>query len=241
MAYPQKEPLRPLTAEERQLLEQTVRARAERAERVRRARVLLAIADGAPFATAGRQNGFRSGYGVAQLVRRFNQHGLTAVAGRHGGGPKQQYGSTEEERILTEFRRPPDRAQDGTGTWSLTTLQRALRRAADGLPGVSTWTIGRVLHAAGYTCQNSRTWCQTGVVKRKRKAGVVEVRDPHATEKRVGSSKPTGSEKRRACRSGVKTRQDPIKRCLTPGRLGSPKADRSASRTNTSAAGRRSC
>jgi transposase len=241
MAHPQKEPLRPLTSEERQLLEQTVRARSERAERVIRARVLLAIADGAPFATAGRQCGFRSGYGVAQLVRRFNRDGLAAVAGRHGGGREPQYGPAEAERILSAFCQPADRAQDGTATWSLTTLQRALRRAPDGLPTVSTWTIFRVLHEAGYTWQNSRTWCQTGVVKRKRKSGVVEVRDPHATEKRVRSSEPIASEKPWECPSGVKTRRDPIKRCLTQDRPGSPKADRSASRTNTSAAGRRSC
>jgi transposase len=191
MAHPQKEPLRLLTPQERQLLEQTVRARGERAERVARARILLALADGAPFTVAARHGGFRSGYGVAKLVRRFNRDGLAAVAGRHGGGPKLQYGPTEAQRILAEFRRPPDRAKDGTATWSLSTLQRALRRAPDGLPRVSTATILRVLHEAGYSCQNSRTWCQTGVVKRKRKAGVVEVTDPHATEKRAGSSTPT--------------------------------------------------
>jgi transposase len=190
MAHPQKDPLRPLTPEERRLLEQTVRAGSERAERVARARILLALEDGASFTAAGRLAGFRSSYGVAQFVRRFNRDGLSAVAGRHGGGPTLQYGPTEAKRILAEFQRPPDRATDGTAVWSLTTLQRALRRAPDGLPHVSTATIWRVLHEAGYSCQNSRTWCQTGVVKRKRKAGVVEVTDPHATEKRGGSSKP---------------------------------------------------
>src|SRR5438067_373263 len=55
MAHPQKEPLRSLTAEERQLLEQTLRSRSERAERVARARVLLAIAAGASFTAPGRQ------------------------------------------------------------------------------------------------------------------------------------------------------------------------------------------
>lgn len=192
MAHPQKEPLRPLTAAERHVLEQTARRGSERAARVARARVLLAVADGGSFTAAGRQAGFRSTYGVSLLVRRFNQSGLTAVVGRHGGGPQSQYGPTEAQRILTEFHRSPDREQDGTGTWSLATLQRALRRAADGLPRVSTWTIGRVLHAAGYSCQNSRTWCQTGVVKRKRQHGVVTVRDPKAEEKRAGSSEPIG-------------------------------------------------
>jgi len=241
MAHPQKEPLRPLTSAERRVLEQTARGHSERAERVARARVLLTVADGVSFTAAGHQAGFRSTYGVALLVRRFNQHGLTAVAGRHGGGRRQQYGPAEAERILTEFQRSPDRDQDGTGTWSLTTLQRALRRAADGLLGVSTWTIGRVLHEAGYTCQNSRTWCQTGVVKRKRQQGVVTVRDPQATEKRAGSSEPTGSEKPWACLSGVKTKPAPIKRSPTRERPGSPLGDPLANRTNTSVAARPNC
>lgn len=241
MAHPQKDPLRPLTAEERLVLEQTVRSHAERAERVARARALLAIAEGAPFTAAGRQAGFRSPYGVAQLVRRFNRDGLRAVAGRHGGGPKEQYGPAEAERILAEFRRSPDREGDGTATWSLVTLQRALRRAPDGLPTVSTWTILRVLHEAGYSWQNSRTWCQTGVVKRKRKAGVVEVHDPHASEKRAGSSEPTETEKPWACPSGAKTRPGRIKRSPSQEPPGSPKEGRPPNPTNTSGAAPRSC
>jgi hypothetical protein len=241
MAHPQKDPLRPLSPEERRVLEQTIRARSERADRVGRARIVLAIADGASYTAAGRAAGFRSTYGVAQLVRRFNQHGLTAIAGRHGGGAKQQYGPAEAERILKEFHRSPDRQADGTATWSLITLQRALRRAPQGLSGVSTWTIFRVLHEAGYSCQNSRTWCQTGVVKRKRKSGVVEVTDAQATEKRDGSSKPTGSERPWACPSGVKMRRGRIKRSHTQDRPGSPKESPSANPMNTSGAARPNC
>jgi len=188
MAHPQKEPLRSLTQDERALLEQTVPAHSERADRVARAKLLLAIAEGASFTEAGRRAGFRSTYGVALFVRRFNREGLAAVAGRPGGGPKIIYGPAEEARILAAFHRSPDRRSDGTATWSLKTLQRALRTAPDGLPTVSTFTIFRVLHQAGYTCQNNRTWCHTGTVKRKRKEGVVEVTDPRATEKRAGSS-----------------------------------------------------
>jgi hypothetical protein len=58
-----------------------------------------------------------------------------------------RYTSVECERILQEFRRPPDCRLDGIATWSLVTLQRALQRAPDGLPHVSTHTIGCVLHA----------------------------------------------------------------------------------------------
>jgi hypothetical protein len=104
---------------------------------------------------------------------------------RHGGGPPVQYGAAERERILQEFRRAPERARDGTATWSLTTLQRALRRAPDGLPHVSTATIRAVLWDAGYSWQRDRTWCPTGTARRKRRDGsIVETVDPAATPKK---------------------------------------------------------
>jgi hypothetical protein len=160
------------------------RAASERAERVERARVLLAVADGARFIDAAHRAGRRSGAGVAKLVVRFNGRGLAALDRDQRGGPPVQYGPAERERILREFRRPPDRAEDGTATWSLTTLQRALQRAPDGLPKVSTWTILQTLWEAGYTWQQSRTWCPTGTARRTRKRGTVTVTDPDATAKR---------------------------------------------------------
>lgn len=184
MAGCQHAPLRPLTTTERTELEQRARATAARADRVARAKVLLAVADGAPFTVAARAAGRRSGVAVAHLVARFNTEGLAALASRHGGGPPVQYGTAEQARILREFRRSPDRQQDGTATWSLATLQRALHRAPDGLPTVSTWTILQTLWEAGYTWQASRTWCNTGTVVRQRKSGSVTVTDPDTTPKK---------------------------------------------------------
>lgn len=184
MATPQQQPLRPLTDEERRVLTQIARASSERADRVARATALLAVADGATFAAAARAAGRRSGDAVAHLVARFNAEGVAALDPRHGGGPPVRYGPAERDRILREVRRSPDRATDGTGTWSLTTLQQALRSAPDGLPSVSTFTILQVLHDAGFSWQHDRTWCATGVVLRKRKAGVVEVVDPATAAKR---------------------------------------------------------
>jgi hypothetical protein len=54
--------------------------------------------------------------------------GLAALEPRHAGGPAILYDAAAKERILAEFRRNPDHERDGTPTWSLTTLQRALRR-----------------------------------------------------------------------------------------------------------------
>ncbi len=190
MAHPQKIPLRALTEEERSLLQQIARSPSEPAGHVARAKALLAVAAGAPFTHAAHAAGRRSGDGVALLVARFNRQGLAALDRQPGGGPPCQYGAVEAERILGEFRRTPDREADGTATWSLTTLQRALRRAPDGLPAVSTFTLLETLHAAGYTWQESRTWCQTGTALRKRKEGVVTVTDPEAEKKGAGSSEP---------------------------------------------------
>jgi len=185
VAKPQKEPLRLVTTEERAQLAAVARAASERADRVARAKVLLAVADGARFMDAARAAGRTSGQGVAKLVARFTQQGLAALDGGHGGGPPVHYGPAERERILREVRRSPDREQDGTATWSLTTLQRALRTAPDGLPTVSTSTILETLWEAGYSWQQRRTWCHTGEARRKHKDGsVVTTTDPEATPKK---------------------------------------------------------
>jgi transposase len=197
MARVQKAPLRPLTPEERVALQRIARAGSERADRVARAKALLAVDAGARFTAAATAAGIRSGDTVARWVARFNTAGLAGLERGHNGGPASEYGPAEAERILREFHRPADREKDGTATWSLTTLRRALRRAPDGLPTVSTWTILRVLHAAGYTWQRSRSWCETGQVTRRRKGSdgqlvVVAVNDPQGEEKRDRSSEPTG-------------------------------------------------
>ena len=186
MTRRQKVPLRPLTEEERHLLVRISRSHAEPASHVARAKALLAVADGRSYTEAAKAAGRRSGDAVSKLVSRFNREGLTALEPGHGGGPTPIYSAKEHERILEEVRRSPDREKDGTATWSLSTLQRALRRAPDGLPGVSTYTIWKVLRESGFDWQRTRSWCETGRVKRKRKKSgeVVEVTDPDAEAKK---------------------------------------------------------
>lgn len=185
MTRRQLEPLRMLRPEEAAYLRQVSRAHTEPANQVARAKAILAVAAGASYTEAARRAGRRSGDAVGALVARFNREGVGAIVPGHGGGPTPTYTAVERERILAEACRTPDREQDGTATWSLTTLRRALRRAPDGLPRVSTYTIWRVLHEAGLSWQRTRSWCRTGTVQRKRKAGVVEVTDPDATAKKT--------------------------------------------------------
>jgi transposase len=184
MSRRRKDPLRALTDSERASLEQLGRATSAPAGIVTRARALLAVASGCSYTEAARRVGRRSGDAVGALVARFNREGVAAVEPRHGGGPRVTYGATERERILAEVQRTPDRERDGTATWSLTRLQRALRRAEDGLPHVSTYTIWCVLHEADLSWQRDRSWCHTGLARRRRKHGEVEVHDPDATAKR---------------------------------------------------------
>ena len=184
MTRKQKEPLRPLSNEERQMLEQLSRARREPAVHVVRAQMLLAIANGASYTAAARSVGRRSGDAVSHLVSRFNQVGLAALEPLHGGGPSIVYDSNKRQLILQTISSPPAPEQDGTGNWSLSTLQYHLRQQAQ-FSKISTYTLWRVLHEADWSWQSSRSWCQTGQVKRRRKSGIVEVNDPDSQAKKI--------------------------------------------------------
>jgi transposase len=182
MPTPQREPLRPLSPAEQTALDRIVKSSSERVDQVRRATALLAVARGEPFIHAAQQAGLRSGTTVADLVARFNRRGLAAVRIASGRGRKPTYSPAARARIVATAQRQPNRRTDGTATWSLTTLQRSVRRA--GLPQVGTSTIRRVLQDAGSSYQRTRTWCPTGTAERKRKAGVVTVVDPDTERKR---------------------------------------------------------
>ena len=186
----QKQPLRPLTMPERQHLQQIARAQALPTAQVARAKALLAVAAGSRYVQAAQAAGRKSGDAVSHLVARFNQEGVSSLIPLHGGGPTPLYGPQQREHILAQARRVPDREQDGTATWSLKCLQRALRQE---LPGVSTYkfsayTVWCVLNEAGLSWQKSRTGCQTGQVQRLRKNGLenglVTVTDLNAEAKK---------------------------------------------------------
>ena len=184
MTRRQKDPMRPPSEGELVVLTQISRAQSEPASHVARAKALLAVASGKSYTEAAQAAGRKSNDAVSDLVSRFNCEGLAAIEPRHGGGPPVIYGIEKRARILAEFERQPDREKDGTATWSLSTLQQALRQAPDGLPEVSTYVIWCVLHDAGWTWQKDRTWCKTGVVIRKRKGISVEVTDPETEGKK---------------------------------------------------------
>jgi transposase len=184
MTRHKKDPLRPLAADEIAWLEQISRSKNEPAVHVIRAKAILAVASGANYQDAAVLAGQKSADSVSRVVARFNEAGLLALHPRHGGGPTVKYNAAERERVLREARRQPDPTQDGTNTWSLTTLQKVLQKAEDGLPEISTERIWVILQEAGFRWQKSRTWCETGQAARKRKRGVVTVTDPDAVKKK---------------------------------------------------------
>ena len=108
------ESLRLLTDSERQALEQLSRSSRESAGQVARAKGLLAVTAGKTYTEAAVAAGRKTGDTVARWVSEFNRQGLAALERKHGGGPALKYGSTERERILTEVRRQPTPAEDGT-------------------------------------------------------------------------------------------------------------------------------
>lgn len=185
MSRRKKDPLRPLTPEETETLTRLSRAQSVPASHVIRARLLLAVAGGLDYTQAAKSVGRKDRDCVSGLVSLFNRDGIQSVVPGHGGGFQPRYTEAEKARILEEFKRVPDRELDRTASWSLSTLQRALRRASDGLPTVSTYTLRMVLNEAGYVWQKDRSWCQTGQVERKRKDGIVTVIDPEAAVKKT--------------------------------------------------------
>jgi transposase len=181
MGARQKQPLRPLSEVERHELQRVAKASSERVDTVKRAKALLAVAEGKTFTQAGMSAGL-SREGISQLVERFNERGLAILMIAPGRGRKLTYHAEERACVLQEVQRQPDRKGDQTATWSLKTLERALRRRD--LPAIGATTIGRILHEEGYSLQRDRTWCDTGYALRKRKDGVYRVRDPHTQKKK---------------------------------------------------------
>ena len=182
MGKPQQEPLREMTELERRGLQHIVQASSERVDRVRRAHALLTVAAGGSFAAAAREAGLRSGTSVANLVARFNRHGLAALSIATGRGRTPTYDAEARAQIVATAQAAPDRKKDGTATWSLSTLQKRLRK--EGLEEIGTNTIKRVLEDAGSSYQKTRSWCPTGTAQRVRKSGVVTVVDPDTEQKR---------------------------------------------------------
>src|SRR5258706_16203167 len=146
MSHPIIHPLRPLTDTERSELTRVSHAPSERQSRHQRAVALLSVEAGKTLTDAAKVAGWKALKTVSRLIRRFNERGLAALDDLPRSGHPRSYGPTERARIEQELQRSPELREDGTATWSLTTLQRTLREAPDGLPEVSTFTLLHTIH-----------------------------------------------------------------------------------------------
>ncbi len=156
MGIQPKIPLRQLTPHEREELSRKATSSDERVDVVKKAKAILAVADGCTFTAAGKQAGM-SHDGVSQLIERFNTRGLGALSIAPGRGRKPTYTSQDRELILQEVRRRPHLDTDQSTVWSLPLLQRFLQ--AKGLPHICPETIRLVLLAHGWEYQQTtRTW-----------------------------------------------------------------------------------
>src|SRR5687768_1009861 len=126
-----------LAASERAELEARTRSRKLRADAVRRARMILMLADGASYLDVVRELGCSSAT-VALWKRRFIQSRLAGLEGRHKGSKATVLTPRMEARILSQTRKPPP---NGATQWSTRTLARHL--------GITHTAVARAWKRAG--------------------------------------------------------------------------------------------
>jgi transposase len=125
-------PLLQLSAAERATLEARVRARRLRAEDVRRARVILMLAEAQPYTTIQAAVGCDARY-VSRWRHRFAEGGLAGLYSRHRGRAVERRTPQLEARILALTQQQPS---DGSTHWSTRKLAKRL--------GVSHMMVARV-------------------------------------------------------------------------------------------------
>ena len=127
-----------LTIDERTELERRTRSRKSRAEDVRRARVILMLADGESFTTIATAVGCYPAY-IARWKDRFETERLAGLRAKYRGQPPTVRTPALEARVLAKTRqRPPD----GSTHWTTRKLGKVL--------GISHMLVARVWRRAGY-------------------------------------------------------------------------------------------
>ena len=126
-----------LTPEVERELRSRVRSQALRADDVRRARLILMLADGQSFSTIRKTLGCNRSY-ISCWKSRFLEHGLAGLHSRHRGGRAEKRTPKLEARILSSTRKQPP---DGSTHWSCRKLAEYV--------GASHMMVARVWKRAG--------------------------------------------------------------------------------------------
>ncbi len=150
-----------LTREERSTLESWTRASTTEQRYVRRARYVLAAADGESTTAIAQRFGVRPAT-VSKWRTRFAEARLPGLQDAPRPGAKVEYGEEVERQILKKLDDPPPK---GYATWN----GRLVAKALD-LPAHHVW---RVLRKYGIQLQRRRSWCESTDPEFARKAADV--------------------------------------------------------------------
>jgi len=126
-----------LSDDQRTELLRLTRSRRGRAEVVRRAQVILMLADGKPYRAIQEAVGCFPSY-ISRWRERFVREGMAGLGSRYRGQPPRILTPQLEARILERTRRPPP---DGSTHWSTRKLAKVV--------GVSHMMVARVWARAG--------------------------------------------------------------------------------------------
>jgi transposase len=126
-----------LTSEVEQELKTRVRSRSLRADDVRRARLILMLAEGCSFSRIRETLGCNRSY-ITRWKSRFLEDGLAGLYSRHAGRQIEKRTPKMEARILAWTRKPPP---DGSTHWSSRKLAAHL--------GTTHMMVARVWNRAG--------------------------------------------------------------------------------------------
>ncbi len=127
-----------LTRDERNELERRVRSRRMRAEDVRRAQVILMLANGDSFTAITTAVGCYPDY-VSRWKRRFEAERLSGLRAKYRGQPPSVRTAALEARVLAKTRQKP---LDGSTHWSTRKLGKVLN--------ISHMLVARIWRRAGY-------------------------------------------------------------------------------------------
>jgi transposase len=144
---------------------------------VKRAKVILASAQGLKAPAIARQVGLMA-LRVRVWIQRFNCHGLAGLADAPRSGRPRQHDETARGTVIALARTKPRSLGLPFGLWTLARLQQALQERY-GL-GMTPATIWKWLQAEGLPWKRQQSWFQVVV-------------DAAFTEKREPSSTPTRS------------------------------------------------
>jgi transposase len=126
-----------LTHDERAELQQRARSRKIRAEDVRRAQVILMLADGESFTAIATTVGCYPAY-IARWKGRFGAERLAGLRAKYRGQPPTVRTPALEARVLAKTRQKPP---DGSTHWTTRKLARGL--------GISHMLVARIWRRAG--------------------------------------------------------------------------------------------